>query len=74
MFVNTRLFPQDYCVHRPIVSIFNTMPVSFSSITKDAVSQGYCVQCIRVHTVCTDGNTVFRCESDKNSLVIINMF
>ena len=23
---------------------------------------------------CTDGNTVFRCESDKNSLVIIYMF
>ena len=24
--------------------------------------------------VCTDGNTVFGCESDKNSLVIIYMF
>ena len=23
---------------------------------------------------CTDGNTVFRCDSDKNSLVIIYMF
>ena len=22
---------------------------------------------------CTDGNTVFRCDSDKNSLVIISM-
>ena len=24
-------------------------------------------------TVCTDGNTVFRCDSDKNSLVTISM-
>ena len=23
---------------------------------------------------CTDGNTVFRCDSDKNSLVVIYMF
>ena len=23
---------------------------------------------------CTDGNTVFRCDSDKNSFVIISMF
>ena len=23
---------------------------------------------------CTDGNTVFRCDSDKNSLVVISMF
>ena len=23
---------------------------------------------------CTDGNVVFRCDSDKNSLVIISMF
>ena len=25
-------------------------------------------------TYCTDGNTGFRCDSDKNSLVIIYMF
>ena len=24
--------------------------------------------------MCTDGNTAFRCDSDKNSLVIIYMF
>ena len=24
--------------------------------------------------ICTDGNIVFRCDSDKNSLVIISMF
>ena len=28
---------------------------------------------IAIH-ICTDGNTVFRCDSDKNSLVIIYMF
>ena len=29
---------------------------------------------IFVVSPCTDGNTVFRCDSDKNSLVIISMF
>ena len=26
------------------------------------------------YCICTDGNTVFGCDSDKNSLVIIYMF
>ena len=29
---------------------------------------------LAIGTMCTDGNTVFRCDSDKNSLVIIYMF
>ena len=28
----------------------------------------------RTDSYCTDGNTVFGCDSDKNSLVVIYMF
>ena len=31
-------------------------------------------QSLSGQTCCTDGNIVFRCDSDKNSLVIIHMF
>ena len=56
------LIRQTYAV---LVFIINNHPVCPYGLSDSTT---------REQSACTDGNTVFRCNSDKNSLVIIYMF